>query len=168
MVLLCLLWGCGTTIIDRFEQCSIQGALNTEQAVPGDIVVVSGGPFGETWDNVVEVAGFDAEVVASVRAERVDESGEVIEVGACERCDTCRIRATGHCNRCYQACGNCVETLSFIVPEVEAGSTTVVVVNQAGATSPIPLEIISSTASDTGFTSTTTGTTPSLPDTGNP
>jgi hypothetical protein len=151
-------------LVELFEQCTLAASLDQQSGVPGQTIVVTGGPFGETWDNLVKVDGTLADVVETTQTERLDESGETVEAEACERCDACRERAAGTCNRCYQACGNCVETLSFVVPDVSGGDTSVLILNGNGGSEPAPFTVDDTTSSGTSGTPTTaTGTTTTAP-----
>lgn len=177
MVSLLWLLGCGTAVLDEFENCSLDATLDVAVAAPGDVVVATGGPQFSTFDTAVRVGGLDAEVV------------EVERTLGCELCDQCRFEAAactqcGFCPACDEACAvpvadtgatpaappeaGCLETVSFVVPDLPPGTAQVVVVNSFGMSAPTPLEIvggITSTAS-TGETGTTaTGATG---DTGSP
>lgn len=153
------------------------------EAAPGDTVVLAGGPQTRAFDTRVEVGGLPAEVVA------VERSSE------CSACETCRVEAEcltcGYCAgegladarriECFGdpfeategLCGACVESVSFIVPALPPGPTTVMVLNANGASEPYPLVVTAAEplppTADTGVSTGDTAT-PSTPtgDTGTP
>jgi len=162
--------GCGLSTLDLHETCDLEVELSVAEAVPGEEVVISGGPQTATYDSHVEVGGLPAVVV------------DVDRNGACGACETCRVDAgclvCGTCLgtdleeadriACFGdpfegtegVCGECEESLVFVVPDLPAGPTTLVVVNATGISDPIPFTIAASATptADTFETGSTTDT----------
>ncbi len=136
LLFVALLLGCTETETLTFDQCEVQASLQPAEALPGDEVVLTGGPFTEPYDTVVQVDGVDGEVLM---VERTD----------CERCDDCLVDwDCGPCmsceHDCDDLCADCVETTSFTVPEVEVGARWVVLTNRYGSTPSMALEVLES------------------------
>ena len=130
--------------------------------------MATGGPFGQSFDNIVQVDGVRAEVEATDQQPVTDTGGVPVDPLACETCDQCRTRNAGHCNRCKTQCASCIETLTFVVPVKAAGPASVVVMNVFGGSDPVPFTV--DALPDTGSTglgdtgsSTSTGSTGILP-----
>lgn len=146
MAALVALTGCGPSLLDQHETCELELSTEAPEAAPGDTVVLTGGPQTRAYDTRVEVGGIPAEVV------------EVTRSTECSSCDDCRVEAEclacGYCAgeileetrraQCFGdpfagtggVCGDCVETVSFVMPELPPGPTTVVVLNANGASEP--------------------------------
>ena len=155
--------GCNPVAIDVFETCEIEVAPSAVAGAPGDVVVLSGGPQTTHFDTRIEVGGIPAAVL------------DVVRNSDCETCEECRIEAgcvvCGTClgteiddpttrESCFGdpfddaspgACGRCEESVSFVVPALAPGPTTVVVINAHGASAPFPFEIV---GGDTGQSDT--------------
>jgi hypothetical protein len=168
-MLAALLAGCTSANFDPFESCELELVPAVASARAGDEVVLGGGPLTAAYDTRVEVGGVPAEVVS------VERSAE------CSTCETCRLEADCLiCGTCLGAeldearrvecfgdpfegtegvCGECEESLAFVVPPLPAGPTTVVVINGAGTSGALPFEIL-------GDAGATADTAPSTADTG--
>ncbi|NCG21636.1 MAG: hypothetical protein GWP91_21690 [Rhodobacterales bacterium] len=149
--------GCGGGVVEGFEQCAIDAMPVPATGTPGDTIVLKGGPFGESWDNLVQIDGAPAQVQSTEQTERLDSEGVVIEANACDRCDNCREREAGHCNRCEAACLNCVDTLTFTVPDTAPGAHSLQVVNRWGGSDFVAFEVqglATTTSGDTGLSTT--------------
>jgi hypothetical protein len=179
-----LLWlaGCGSTAIDVFETCDLEATLDVNQGAPGDTVVASGGPWTTSWDTRVEIGGVPAPVTAVTRNSACGECEVCREEAECLICGTCIGGELDEARRieCFGdpfdddddgLCGQCEETVTFVVPAIAPGSTTLVLITANGASSPQPFVVLA--VDDTGDTSDTassstgdTGVMPTLGDTG--
>ncbi len=135
------------------EALSLHCTLDTPvfspaEAAPGDTVVATTAPLTEVWDTTVQVGTDAASVVAVDRNE-------------CSACDTCRetvgCTSCDECTDCAEDCATCVQTVSFTVPAVAVGATTVTITNIHGATAEGRLVVVESSA-DTGDTGDTADT----------
>lgn len=118
-----------------FEQCELDLGLEASSAAPGATIVATGGPLSDALDTVVRVDGVEATVEEVTR----DES--------CDDCTTCRATTEGcgvctTCDACASACEACVESLSFVVPAVEAGEVGIIVTNSFGVSPTLPLQVV--------------------------
>jgi len=145
-----ILSSCTGASVEVFEQCTVEVRLSDDRATPGTSIVATGGPFGEAYDNVVQVDGVRAEVESTDQQPVTDTGGAPLDPLACESCDQCRTRNAGHCNRCKTQCASCVETLTFVVPVKDAGPGSVVVMNAFGGSEPVPFTV--DALPDTGST----------------
>ncbi|MFK7931857.1 MAG: hypothetical protein AB8H79_27010 [Myxococcota bacterium] len=132
----CFVWtGCPEAATATFEQCELVVSLDAETAAAGDTITATGRPYTEALDTVVRVGASDAPSVD------VD-----ITASECATCNTCRsAEACGvceTCGACAEACDPCVQNITFEVPSLDAGPTTVTVFNAYGASAPLPLEIV--------------------------
>ena len=142
-MLLALLFACTDTTQTEFPTCTVE-LLSIEPAAaqPGELVTLTADPLTELQDTDLRVGGVDAQV------QSVDRTG-------CDDCDDCRTTqgcaACGDdCDACDAECrDNCVETLSFVVPELSAGTHQVVLFNAHGGSLAAPFEVLE-TAVDTG------------------
>jgi hypothetical protein len=96
----------------------------------------------ESWDTTVGVGSVAATGVSVDRAE-------------CDACDTCReeqeCNVCGTCTACADDCASCVESVSFVVPDLAPGTYGVVVTNLHAASVAVDLTV---TSPDTGGTDT--------------
>lgn len=127
---------CPPEQVVEFVQCDLDLELEVESATPGTEVTAGGRPLTQALDTIVRVDGVEAEVVS------VDRS----EIG-CLACDECYVSAgcTGceECAACADACGDCVQSVTFQVPEsTAAGTAEVTVINAYGTSPPLPLDIV--------------------------
>ena len=142
-----VLVGCGGSNPEVFATCEVDLALEPSQGFPGDEVVASGGPFSERYDTVVAIDGVSADIVD---IDRVD----------CSTCDTCRFNngcaTCGRCFACEDACASCEQSLTFTVPEVDAGVRVVNVRNRHGESPFVEFLVLGNTGTaDTQATSNT-------------
>lgn len=118
--------------------------LSTTEAAPGDQVTVTVAPLTAAWDTAI--------TVGPARATVVDLARE-----GCDTCDTCRATEgcsqCGECSACETDCATCVETVTFLVPEVAAGTWPVEIVNEFGRSERVNLTVTAS--GDTGDTGDT-------------
>lgn len=127
-----------------FLQCDLAFTAPTVGAAPGTEVQLVGGPLTEPYDTILRVSGVDA-VVQDVERD-------------CAACDECRAEAgcvsCGACTKsCDETCATeCVETLTFVVPEVEAGPTAIVVLNSWGVSPAVPFEVLAAVPPATSTT----------------
>jgi len=143
-----VLGGCGVVQVDIFEQCTIDAVLEPSAAFAGETIVATGDPFSQPYDTLITVGGERAEISAIDRSQ-------------CTRCDTCR--AENGCGGCKSACADCVETVTFELPEVDPGPTTVRLYNAFGGTEAIPFTVLggdtgAAHTADTGQSSDTSDT----------
>jgi len=151
-----MLAGCGLSTLDQHETCDLEVELSTLTAEPGDELVLTGGPQTAAYDTRVEVGGLPATVL------------DVDRNSSCGSCETCRAEAECLvCGTCLGTtleevdriacfgdpfegtegvCGECEESVRFVVPDLPAGATTVVVLNGNGSSPPLPLEIVAADA----------------------
>jgi hypothetical protein len=125
-----------------YEQCTVAVTLSPESGSAGAFVVATGGPFGDAFDNHVQLDGIRADIVSIDRNPVTDTGGEPVDAGACDACDDCRERHAGRCNVCRVKCSSCVETLTFEVPAKQVGTTSVVVTNRWGTSEPVDFTVL--------------------------
>jgi hypothetical protein len=115
-------------------------------ASAGDSVVLTGTPFTSTYDSAV--------YVGTERADVLD-----VQRSNCSNCDLCRNQQSctecSDCDACDTICSNeCVETVTFAVPNVEPGVHALQLFNAHGQTSILDLTVESTgyqeQESDTG------------------
>ncbi|MDP2313467.1 MAG: hypothetical protein Q8P41_11220 [Pseudomonadota bacterium] len=128
-----LMVACESTTITSDPTCAIElPTLSTTTAAPGESIVLTTTPLTEVWDTVVTVGSLTAEIV------EVDRS-------TCDDCDDCRdtggCASCGECDACTTACDTCVETLTFIVPDLAAGEWPVELVNRHGRSESVLLTV---------------------------
>jgi hypothetical protein len=145
-LLVTLLSGCGDEVTTVFTNCNLDVTLTPSSGFPGDVIVATGTPFTSAYDTLIQVGGFNADVLL---VERTD----------CTACDACRpdreCSECGSCIRCEVDCDLCVETITFIVPDAPAGLTVATILNLYGTTGPVPFEILgTSVPDDTGLPDT--------------
>lgn len=132
-----LLFACATSDIDIPSACELP-APETEQVEVhvNERVTVRTRPLTDTWDTAV--------YVGPVRAEILELSRE-----GCESCDECReenaCTACEDCDTCTSDCASCDEWVRFLVPELDAGTWSVIVTNRYGQSSPLNLQIVAET-----------------------
>lgn len=136
LLFVALLMGCTETETTTFDQCQVQAMLEPATAGVGEEVVLTGGPFTEPYDTVVQVGGADAQVLEVERTD-CDPCDECLEDWDCGPCMTCE-------HDCDELCEACVEITSFEVPEVSAGPTSVVLINRYGSTPSLDFEVLES------------------------
>ncbi|MCP4807179.1 MAG: hypothetical protein GY913_26200 [Proteobacteria bacterium] len=144
-----LLLACTETTTTTLPTCSVELVTATpESALPGDEVVLAASPVTVDYDTALSLAGARAEIVS------VDRTG-------CDSCDTCLTDAecgtcATDCDACDALCdATCVETITFIVPDVESGVTTIELFNTHGGSNRLSFEVLGT--SDSGDTGTDSG-----------
>jgi hypothetical protein len=133
---------CTEDTTSRFEQCEVMAVLDPLEAAPGDAVTATSDLLTEPYDTRVIVGEIDAEIGSIDRTD-------------CTVCDTCRYEADCKCDACLgcqESCAPCVQVLTFAVPALPPGPTTVVIVNAWGSSPPLDLVVLPSEGSDTGAT----------------
>jgi len=167
------LTGCGVAAIDQFETCELDVTLEVASAAPGQEVVLLGGPQTSPYDTRVEVGGVPAEVVGIERNAACSTCETCRTDAECLVCGTCLGAALDDANRvaCFGdpfegtkgICGDCEEQVAFVVPQLPAGPTTIVVLNRNGASAPLAFAIEGATSSTADTASTLTDTAPPTP-----
>ncbi|GDX80093.1 hypothetical protein LBMAG42_19040 [Deltaproteobacteria bacterium] len=145
-----LVLGCTTTSSSLSLTCDLAApALSPTEAAVGETVVAITGPLTESWDTTVSVGSTPA-------------SGVVVTRQDCDACDECVAAAECNvcleCDECITDCAACVETVSFVVPEVALGATTVTITNLHAASAPVAFTVVEA-AADTGTDTGDTGDT---------
>ncbi len=139
---------CAPTTQSFYYQCALDVETDPVSAAVGDEVVIFGGPMTERYDTLVQVGGITAELVDVARE-------------GCDECDACQADAgclaCTACLDCADSCASCEQTATFIVPEIAAGATTVVVTNGFGASPAVAFEVLPA-GQDTGDTGDTADT----------
>lgn len=139
--MLLFLTACLSTSTYVYEVCDLD--LDAPTAVPGQDLIVTGGPQGPRRDTTALLDGTAVEVVAVVRED-------------CDLCDACvsaeECTTCGACIPCESTCAACTETVTVRLPETApAGSAQLTVVNGFGSGT-VPIEIVgpSTSTGDTG------------------
>lgn len=124
---------CSTSNTTYPGTCLVDVSLAIPQARVGDVVVIDGGPFTVDYDTQVLVDGVAA---TGISVSRID----------CDPCDTCvddqDCDGCRECTACDEDCAPCLETTSFIVPDVEPGVQAVVLINAYGASEGLVLDVL--------------------------
>lgn len=138
--LLLSLLACDDVTVSDPPTCALSApAASPATAAPGDVVTLTTGPLTEVWDTLLTVGGVRAEVGDVTRAE-------------CDDCDTCfTTEGVGACGACDSSCATCVETVTFTVPSLAAGTWPVEVANRHGRSPRIDF-VVTAPSGDTGDT----------------
>ena len=137
--------GCSTPTEIFALRCDVTvDDISPQPATVGASVTLTGTPFTSTYDSAVYVGGERATVTDVARTN-------------CTNCDSCRIQngctECQDCDACDAICASeCVETVTFDVPELPAGDYGVQLFNAHGQSPVLDLTIQS-----TGFEGTDTG-----------
>ncbi len=103
--------------------CEVDLTEPSLSGAPGDAVTLAATPLSEAYDTVVIVGGARAEVTDVTRT-------------GCDACDACRAEedcgSCGECGTCDVLCEACVETTTFVVPDLPPGPATLQIVNRLG------------------------------------
>ena len=138
---------CVTATDADFPTCTVDLlSFEPAAALPGDSITLTATPLTELQDSSLRVGGVDAAITS---VDRTD----------CETCDSCR--TSNGCASCDQDCDacdaecrdNCVETLVFTLPQLDAGSHGVVLFNAHGGSLEARIEVLEAgvdTGPDTG------------------
>ena len=144
MLSLLMLLGCAQSTATVTELCDVTlTSIAPIEAAPGDAAVITGTPLTTDYDTALFVGGVRAQVTA-------------VDRESCEECDACREEYVcdecNDCDECDAICdSDCVETVSFTVPQVAEGDATVQLYNAFGGSSALNLAILpTSDAGDTG------------------
>lgn len=154
--LLALLVACDETSYSYTLRCDVSlSAIAPAEAAPGETVTLTGAPFTHVWDTAVYLDQ------TRVPVSEVDRD-------TCDACDECRdeqgCTECVACDACAIVCeSTCVETTSFVVPELPSGEVAVRLFNVHGQSTPLTLTVLSdAVGGETGATetgTTETGTT---------
>ena len=147
---------CATGGADEFDTCTVDLAFERERGAPGDEIVVTGDPLTYLRDTIVVVGGVTAEIRDLTRSDACTDCDSCREEAGCAQCGLCAgvpldgDRRTECFGDPYAStdglCGECVQTLTFVVPDVAPGPTTVVVLNGTGQSNAAPFEVLAATA----------------------
>lgn len=131
-----LLLACTDAVSLTLPTCTVDlVTLAPTEAAPGDEVVVTASPVTETFDTALTVGGVRADVLS------VDRVG-------CDACDACLDEAecgtcSTDCDACDALCeAECIETITFVVPELAAGDATVELFNSHGGSDRLALNVL--------------------------
>ena len=122
-----LLSACSTPTDIFALRCDVMVSdIAPQPAAQGEAVTITGTPFTSTYDSAVYVGAERASVL------------DVSRTG-CDTCDACRAQAgcteCSDCDACDSICANeCVETITFTVPDVEPGVHGLQLFNAHGQT----------------------------------
>lgn len=127
------MFGCATSTTTSSGRCELDLELSPARGRPGEEITASGGPFtANPYDQLVRVGGVTATVIDARRDD-------------CDTCDTCRedagCTACGRCTACTSVCDTCTSTVTFLVPDLPAGPTTVRIVDGFGTSEPAPFTV---------------------------
>jgi hypothetical protein len=139
-MLFLFVWGCTTATQITFEVCDLTLQPDPARGLPGDLVVIRGGPMSIGPDTTALVDGTVAEVVS------VDREG-------CDFCDACQAEAEclacEPCIVCETLCEACVQSTTVRLPDVGPGLTSLALVNAFGSGS-VPFRMLGGDTGDTG------------------
>ena len=129
-----LLVACAETTISTSPTCTLDGVeLAPTSAAPGEVVIAYTRPLTEVWDTAI--------TVGAARAELVD-----LDRSTCDACDDCRVTeecsSCEACDSCEDTCASCVESVSFLVPDVAEGDWSVEIVNRHGRSDRAALTVL--------------------------
>ncbi len=138
-----LILACSTSSELVSLHCELPAALLTPPSgAPGTEVVATTGPLTELWDTSVRM-GSTAAVVTDVTRATCDECDSCRAAAECTSCDACP--------DCIIDCTPCVETVTFVVPDVAIGTAAVTITNIHGASARSEFAVSEAdTAGDTG------------------
>lgn len=141
-MLVWFLFSCQTSELIISDKCTIQvREVEPNPLVAGQTATLIATPMSEAWDSRISIAQ------ESVLANQLERIG-------CESCDSCKMRY--ECNDCFDcdSCdylckSNCVEKLTFTVPDSISGAHPLYLSNRFGQSEPYAVEVESSIV-DTG------------------
>lgn len=140
-LLFAVLCGCATTSTPATSTCVLMApSLVPTAAAPGDVVVLSTARLTTANDTLVHVGAAGA-VVQSVDRTDCDACDSCLAASECGACDDC--------DACATDCAPCVESVSFVVPELAPGRYPAVLRNVHGQ-APAALLDVTSPSGDTG------------------
>ncbi len=129
--------GCSAQLVDSFDACEIALYVSPPAGAPGDVINVLGGPQSTVYDTLLQIDGTPAEIVDLTRS--LD----------CVGCDSCR-EETLSCGGCADPCATCVETVSFVTPDISPGVKLLILTNGYGSSTPFEFTVLEATPTDTG------------------
>ncbi len=134
LLIVSFLMACGTQSVDITEDCDVRiFALTPTMGSAGTIVSAETAPITSIWDTAVYVNNERAEITE-------------IQRDNCDACDQCKTDfaclACDDCDACDEICRTeCVESLAFIVPELDPTDAQVVIYNGHGGSNPSPFSV---------------------------
>jgi len=133
--MLLLLLGCLPSTISSFPTCDVDlVSVSPAAATVGEAVTLTATPLTEDWDTAIRVGGIEAPVLG-------------VEREGCSACDSCRsteaCSCTEDCDTCDALCAEeCVETVTFTVPDLTPGEYDIVLFNAHGGSAPLSLVVV--------------------------
>ena len=133
--MLLILLGCLPATTSSFPTCDVDlVSVSPASATVGEEVTLTATPLTEDWDTAIRVGGIEAPVLA-------------VEREGCSACDSCRLEetcsCTEDCDTCDALCAEeCVETVTFTVPDLTAGEYDIVLFNAHGGSAPLSLVVV--------------------------
>lgn len=146
-MLLLLALACDDTTVETVATCPLGvPTLNATTAAPGDEIRVTLSPLTEAWDTAVTIGSVQA-TVSGLERDNCDDCDDCQDSGGCTACS--------ECTACETTCDDCLETLTFIVPDIAPGTWPVTIINSHGRSDPISLVVTAKkktkdTGADTG------------------
>ena len=152
-----VLVSCSESIDPSISRCDV--LLETTDPVSaeaGSTVLAYGNPLTDKTDTALFLGSSRADI-------------QSIERQNCEDCDTCKLEMgcsdCSDCPACAPTCNDdCIETILFTVPEVDAGVQELLFYNAHGSSNTLSFEVLESSNEET----TEDETEPSNNDTGAP
>jgi hypothetical protein len=127
--------GCDTSESFSPSPCDVSlRSLEPGQAWVGDRVDLTGRPFTSAYDTAVYV-GSERATILSIAREGCEACDDCLDDEGCSGCDDC--------DACDPLCDQCIETVAFVVPQVEAGPAAVQLFNRHGESDELELEVLS-------------------------
>lgn len=141
-MLLLLAIACEDTTVDTVPTCPLgEPTMSVSSAAPGDEVRLTLSPLTEAWDTAITVGSARA-TVKSLERDNCDDCDDCRDSGGCTACS--------ECTACETTCGECLESVTFVVPDLAAGTWPVTVINSHGTSVPVSLVVTAKKSGDTG------------------
>jgi hypothetical protein len=147
---------CATGNSDEFETCSVDLSLDRDRGAPAEEITVTADPLTWLLDTSVLVGGVPAAVRDLTRSETCEDCDSCRDEAGCAACGLCAGLPLDASRRteCFGdplagsegSCDQCVQTLTFVVPELAPGPTTLVVLNGTGQSPAVPFEVLAGAA----------------------
>lgn len=145
-----LLAGCATATSNVVTRCTIEiTSVTPDAGSPGDQVVVQAAPLTSAWDSAVYLGAARATVVDLARDD-CDACDSCLDTNGCNICSICAACVT----ECTQ---DCVQTLTFEVPQVSSGTLPMVIYNSHGQSRPTDFTVIGAPDTASGDTAADSG-----------
>ncbi len=115
---------CESAETESYDPCDVALLLvKPDSALPGAEAVVAGRPFTSLYDSAIYL---DTQRATLTNLERYqcDQCDSCLENYDCNRCSDC--------DTCDRTCSDCVETISFVIPDIEAGPHALRLFNRHG------------------------------------